>query len=140
MNNIVPIIIAVVAMHIIGFIWYGPLFGKQWMRVIGKDPANKEEMDRAKKGMGITYALNILFTVMQCVALAIVIGAFEVINAPQGMWIAVLMWLGFVIPYEGAMAIFGGKPRPLSIKMFFIGIGYRLLALLAAGMIIGGWQ
>jgi len=31
----IPILIATIASFIFGFLWYGPLFGKQWMNLMG---------------------------------------------------------------------------------------------------------
>ncbi len=30
--NIIPIIVAALATLTVGFVWYGPLFGKAWMK------------------------------------------------------------------------------------------------------------
>lgn len=33
--NYIAVILAAVAANVLGFIWYGPLLGKQWMKLSG---------------------------------------------------------------------------------------------------------
>ena len=51
--NYIAVVGAAVAAMVIGFLWYGPLFGKQWTKLMNFD---KKKIDEAKrKGMGKIY-------------------------------------------------------------------------------------
>jgi hypothetical protein len=34
--NVLAAIVATIAHQVLGFLWYGPLFGKLWLREVGK--------------------------------------------------------------------------------------------------------
>ena len=56
--NYLAVVLAALAAMVIGFVWYGPLFGKQWMALMGFTP---QSMDEAKKkGMAKSYILMAL--------------------------------------------------------------------------------
>src|SRR5688572_1633570 len=55
--NYLAILVAAVAGMAVGFFWYGPLFGKIWVKLSG---FTKEDMEKAQaKGMTKTYVLVI---------------------------------------------------------------------------------
>jgi len=47
--NYLAIIAAAIASMLIGWLWYGPLFGKQWMKLAG---LKKSDMKKMKKKAG----------------------------------------------------------------------------------------
>ncbi len=53
------VVVAIVNM-IIGTIWYGPFFAKQWMVVMGVDPNDKAKMQAINKNMNGMYILSFL--------------------------------------------------------------------------------
>ena len=53
--NIISIIVATIVSMFIGMVWYGPLFGKVWMKLVGM---SKKEIEKAKKsGMAGTFIM-----------------------------------------------------------------------------------
>lgn len=128
---------AVVVSVVLGFIWFGPLFGKQWMRTVG---ISHEEIEEAKsKGMsGIwrTYLMMIIGTLVMAYVLAHVIAAFgEALGesvggtgASAGIW----MWLGFVAPVTLGSVLWENRPW----RYWFIVSGYYLVSLILMGIII----
>src|SRR3989344_5945336 len=66
--NYLAVVAAAVASMAIGFVWYGPLFGKQWMALMG---FTKESMNAAKaKGMSKSYALMTIGSLVMAYVLA----------------------------------------------------------------------
>jgi len=57
---IVPVLAALVAMCIVGFVWYGPLFGKAWSKYTGIKENDKE----MKKNMWKYMLKNQLFALI----------------------------------------------------------------------------
>ena len=48
---------------VIGFVWYGPIFGKQWMEIMGISKENMKNV--SQKEMIPHYALNFLVAFVQ---------------------------------------------------------------------------
>lgn len=134
--NYLAVVVAAVANMIIGFLWYGPLFGKQWIRMMG---FTKEDIEAAqKKGMGKNYALMALGSLATAYVLAhayefaaTYLAAFGIAGgAMAGFW----NWLGFIAPVMLGSVLWEGK----SWKLWSLNAGYYLVALVVMGMIIGG--
>ncbi|HEY0010860.1 MAG TPA: DUF1761 domain-containing protein [Candidatus Paceibacterota bacterium] len=128
---------AVVVSVILGVLWYGPFFGKQWMRTVG---ISHEQMEEAKRkgmpGMWRTYAMMAVGTLLMAYVLAHVIAAFGEsfdqsiggIGVNAGLW----MWIGFVAPVTLGNVLWEGRPW----KYWFIVSGYYLVSLILMGIII----
>ncbi len=56
--NFGAVLAATIASVIIGSIWYGPLFGKLFMREMGMDQWTPEKQQQMKKSMGLSYFLQ----------------------------------------------------------------------------------
>ena len=137
--HIVPIVLAVVIAQVVGFIWYGVLFGKKWEVVVGVTEEQKK-MPRGGKTMMAIHGTNLLLSVVLYVALSIIIGSFDAINAVQAMWVAILVWLGVIVPMQGQMALYSNKTKHLGWSMFLINISYQLILSIIAGLLIGVWM
>jgi Na+/H+ antiporter NhaC len=61
--------LAVLAM-VIGAIWYGPLFGKAWLRVIGADAEDLEERKKMQKSAAPLYFIQFVLVLFQIYVLA----------------------------------------------------------------------
>ena len=138
--NIWAVIVAAIVMFVIGGIWYGPVFGKQWMKLVGKSQA---DIDAAKmSGMGKSYVLMFVGSFIMCFVLAGSIVNAVHFRLPQlggvgwGIHMAFWTWLGFVAPVTLGSVLWENK----SWKLWFLNNGYYLLSLLVAGLIIGGWM
>ncbi|HEX8591391.1 MAG TPA: DUF1761 domain-containing protein [Candidatus Paceibacterota bacterium] len=128
---------AVVVSVILGVLWYGPLFGRQWMRTVG---ISHEQMAEAKRrgmvGMWRTYAIMIVGTLVMAYVLAHVIAAFgeslgESVGG-TGVSAGIWMWLGFVAPVTLGSVLWENRPW----KYWFIVAGYYLVSLILMGIII----
>lgn len=125
---------------IVGFLWYGPLFGKPWMKMTGIDKATPEQMTKGKKEMPIMAAIQFVFALIMGCVLSYVIAyasAFKgetgvMVGLESGLW----AWLGFVAPVTVGMVLWEGKPW----KLWAIVAGNWLVTLLLMGMIIGFWK
>src|SRR5258708_15873212 len=105
--NYLAVLVAALLSMPIGFLWYGPLFGKPWMKEMGM---TKEKMTEAKKkGMGKSYLLMFLGSLVMSYVLAhatIFAGAYlksEGVSA--GVMSGVWNWLGFIVPVMLGMVL-----------------------------------
>ena len=138
-NYLAVLVCGVMAM-VVGMAGYGPmLFGKTWMKVMGVDmnTMTPDKVKEAQKKMAPVYALNFLTVLLTMWVLA---GYVEGWNTVSGVTNALWVWLGFVMPTVAGQAMWSGKSKELSWKMFFISSGYQLVTLVIAGWILGMWK
>lgn len=125
--NIWAILLSAVASMIIGSIWYGPLFGKLYMKESGMTKLSKKEQEAMKKKMGFTYALQFLASILMFYVLALLIGVLPLTSIVT----ALIVWMGFIVPIKLGDALWGGK-----MTLFWLGTGNMLLTLIAGALII----
>lgn len=122
--NYVAVIVATVVQFALGFLWYGPLFGKLWGKMHGFDKLPKETQQKMMKEMGPFYGLQALVTVFTAFVLTLFITSFPAWNAYV---MTALLWIGFVVPTQVSGVIFGGTEG----KWIF-----PKIAVLAAGSLV----
>ncbi|MEK7094431.1 MAG: DUF1761 domain-containing protein [Patescibacteria group bacterium] len=122
---------------IIGFVWYGPLFGKKWLEVMGadvKDIATRKEM---QKKAGPLYGIQFILTLFQAYVLAHYIqGWSEVSSVENALWI----WAAFVMPIVAGSAMWNNDSKRVAWTRFLLQGGYQLILFIAFGLILGYWQ
>lgn len=131
--NYVAVLLAGVASMVIGFIWYGPLFGKMWMKLSG---ITKEKIEEGKKNMPVTYGTMFVGSLIMAYVLAHFTYFAGATTVAQGMQAGFWAWLGFVATVGLSSILFEGKP----MNLYFINVGYQLANLLVMGAIIAGWR
>ena len=92
-TNILGILIAIVATFAIGFMWHGPLFGKQWMKLNNIPEPKKEDMKFSMMVPGLSANFVMVF-----VQAAVLGRAFQIVslaNVGQALIIATIIWLPF---------------------------------------------
>ena len=92
--NWFPVIVASVVSFIIGWLWYGPLFGKTWMKLNKIDMKNIDA--NKKKGMGKMMILSFIGTLITASVLYILIGNTGVSGIGEGIMLSFWLWLGFL--------------------------------------------
>lgn len=136
--NELAVLAAAVASMVIGFVWYGPLFGKQWMALSGMTKENIEEAK--KKGMSKMYVLTFIGSLAMSYVLAhsLFFAAtylnVEGLNAglQTGLW----NWLGFIAPVTLGTVLWDNKPW----KLWVLHNAYWLVTLTVMGVILAYWQ
>jgi hypothetical protein len=136
--NYLAVLVSAIASMVLGFLWYGPLFGKPWMKLMG---FTAESMDAAKKkGMTQSYILMMIGALLMAYVLAhaIMFGvAYTGIGgAVGGAMGAFYYWLGIAAPILMGAQLWEGKPW----KLFGIQAGYYLASMLIQGAILGSWM
>lgn len=138
MNIILHLVILVVLMQALGFVWYGPLFGKLWAEITGmppRDTLTPEEKKCVGKRMLPVMILNVVLN-----AITVFAFFFFTQTAFYPIPLAVILFLGFVLPLLAGAAMWSGKPRKLAWKMFAVTAGYELLAFLVMGIFFVLWM
>ncbi len=130
--NYVAVLLSGILAMVMGFLWYGPIFGKEWTRLVGFTP---EKMAKAKKNMPQTYGIMFISSLVMAYALA----HFVWYAAPGSLTLfisvktAVWAWIGFVATVSLSRFLF--SPERKSINLFLIDVGYYLVSLVIMAIV-----
>lgn len=134
--NMVAVIVAALASVAIGAVWYGPLFGKLWRRLLG---LSLEDMKKMKLSPLMAMAGGVITAFLMAYVLAhgimfgnIVLNTYGVAGAVQG---AFWYWLGFALPLTAGSFLWEGK----SVKLWVLNAGYYLVSMMVMAVILGSF-
>lgn len=114
---------------ILGTIWYGPLFGKEWMR-LSKIKKPKVITPKMKKEMTKSYSIQFICSLVMATVLSYLIKGN--VTLTSSIVIAVLAWIGFVLTSMIGSVLWEGK----SIKLYIINTAYFLVLLIGMTLIL----
>ncbi len=129
--NYVAVIAAAIASMVLGFLWYGPLFGKKWIAMMGWKP---RDIEKAKKkgGMGTSYAIAFAGSLVMALVLAYFVQAGQAVTALEGAQVGFWAWLGFIATVTLGSVLWEGKTKDL----WLLNNAYQLLSLMIMGAIV----
>jgi hypothetical protein len=133
--NIIAILIATVAGFIIQMIWYTALFSKTWSKEMGYDPNMRPDKKGMIKGISLSIIGSFLFAWVLAFYLAgwkFIPGANEMGPIGTGINSALSVCIGFFIPVQLSRVVW----EKHSWKLFFINVGYHLVATTAVAVIL----
>lgn len=140
--NYFAIISSVAAGMVLGFLWYGPLFGKSWARGMGFAADLKPDSKKMTQAM-ILQALGLLLISYVLAHSSQIwrpsvwgVGVDEGSVFMWGFMSAFFTWIGFFIPMQLSKVAWENRPW----KIFFINIGHDFLILFTISMILAGWR
>ena len=115
--NWVGLIAAGVASMVVGFVWYGPLFGKAWMKLTGKqEMGDKSQMPK-------NYTILFVVSLVTAYVLSVIGTGFTTV-----FWV----WLGFQATLLLNTVLFEGK----SWSLYFLNAGHQLVSLMAMSWVL----
>ncbi len=133
--NYLAVLACMVASMVLGSVWYGPLFGKQWMAMMGMSPSSMPKQSMAK-----LYAIQAVGSLVMAFVLAhalVYASAYmQVSGAQAGLMVGFWNWLGFIAPVTLGSVLWEGK----SWKLWFLNNGYYLVLLCSMGLILSLWK
>ncbi|MES2203484.1 MAG: DUF1761 domain-containing protein [Patescibacteria group bacterium] len=132
MINYVAVVVAAVVAFVIGWVWYGPIFGKRWMHLHGK---SYESMSEMKMPMG-NMAIEFIATLVTAYVLARFVVLLGVVDVMGAIHLTVWVWLGFI----AAIMVGGVLWENEKWELFWIKVGGRFLTILAMTVILGVWH
>jgi len=128
--NIWAILVATLSTFVIGWLWYGPFFGKAWLSVVG---LSEEELKNAN--MGKIFGFSFIFELIMAFNLAMFLNDPSV-GLSEGALYGFLTGFGWIF---FAIAVNGLFERR-SWKYIFINGGYWVVAFTVMGLILGAWK
>lgn len=127
--NWLAILGATFAGFALGGLWYGPLFGKAWMRALGKRPEDLQPSPTP-------FVISFVTAFVTSVVLAALIQALGVVRTIDAVALGLVTSIGFIAT---AMASDSAFCR-WSMHLFLIQSGYRVTYSVIMGAILGFWR
>ncbi|HKC14956.1 MAG TPA: DUF1761 domain-containing protein [Patescibacteria group bacterium] len=124
--NYTAVLAAAVAAMAVGYIWYGPLFGKTWIKLTGaKEMGNKNDMPK-------TYVIQFVASVVTAYVLAAFLGLTGTTGLTGALMVAFWAWLGFQAVEKVGVVLWEGK----SWNLFFLGAAGQLVTILVMAAVL----
>ncbi len=141
--NYLAVLACAVMSMVLGFTWYGPLFGKQYMRMQGMTEADVEQFKKdpaMRSNMMRNYALTFILALVMAFGLAhslIFASAYlQVSGVYAGVMAGFWSWLSFVVPVTANLIFFDKK----TWSWWLLVNGYYLIQLVLMGVILALWM
>jgi hypothetical protein len=129
--NFLAVLVAAFGAFIIGWLWYGPLFGNLWMKLNG---FSKENVQESGLPMPVILTANYIATALAALAIAMFIGAES--NAGFGVFAGVMIAVFWIGTSRLNDVLYEKKPMAL----YWINFGYNLVIYAVMGGILGTWH
>lgn len=133
--NIIAILVAMIANFIIQMVWYTALFSKSWSKEMGYNPNMRPDKKAMFKGMALSFIGSFLFAWVLAFYLAgwkFIPGANEMTPVMSGINSAISVCMGFFIPVQLGRVVW----EKHSWKLFFINVGYHIVATVVVAIIL----
>lgn len=132
--NYLAVLVAAIASMVLGALWYSPmLFGSKWVKLMGW---TQQEMEKRKKGMGKSYGIAFVGSLVMAYVLAIFIAWAGAASVAAGVQVGFWVWLGFLATTGLGTILWEGRPK----ELYAINTGYELVQLLVMGAILAVWK
>lgn len=122
------ILVATFSSFLLGGLWYGPLFGKRWLRALGKS-----EYDLAPSA--VPFVVAFITSFITCLALAWLISHLGVSTWERGALLGLIVGVAFI----ACSSISDGAFCRWSWTLLSIQAVYRILQCVMAGVIFAIW-
>ncbi len=124
--------VSVVLMFGLGFLWFGPLFGEQWMALVGLDMATLE----ANPPSATIWISNTIGTIIGVYVLAWLFTKMNVSSLGEGALTGLIIGFAFVFMSHMIGGLFAQAPYALA----WINGGHDMAALTISGAVLGAWR
>lgn len=133
-TNFLAVFLAAIAAMVLGYLWYGPVFGKLWLKLMNPSPEKMAAMK--EKGMGKSYAINFVAALVMAYVLARSIAERFIATSGGAISLAFWVWLGFVATVMVGTVLWDGK----SWKLYWLNALYYLVSLSVMAVILAAWR
>lgn len=129
--NWLAVLVAGIVPMVVGFLWYGPIFGKQWLSLMETTAEEIQKDFNPVKTHGTSFVLSLVTAYV----LAQLIASMGGSGAMIGVHVGLLVTVGFVlnVGHQG-VAYENRKPG-----IFFLNLGYNAVALIGQAVVLAVW-
>lgn len=130
-----PAVLVAAALNmVLGSLWYGPLFGKPWMKSMGWDPNQPMTPEKRKAGnRAMMWVIPV--SLLTAYVLAHFVDYTASVTWRDGAVTGFWLWLGFQLTLLVQEVLFSGKKK----QTLYINASYQLAALMLMGAILASW-
>jgi hypothetical protein len=135
--NYFAVLVCGIVSMVLGSLWYGPVFGRKWMEIIGATDMDMERRKEMQKKATPLYLVSFVLALFQAYVLAYYIKGFpDASGVENSIWI----FAAFVIPTVAAGSMWNNDSAKISWSRFLIQAGYYLVLFVLFGLILGMWR
>jgi hypothetical protein len=127
--NWLALLVATVVKFVLGFVWFGLIFGKQWQSLTGVSEASM------KAGMVKAMVTDFVTSFIMAWVLVHAVHYAGATTWGMGAGVGFFNWLGFIGAPTLAALMYEKRP----LKLWVINNAYMLIALLIMGAIVAVW-
>lgn len=122
---------------VVGSLWYGPLFGKQWRALVGAADDCAGDKGAMLKKMAPAYLIQFILAIFQLYVLVYMVTAaeytFTTSSAATSLWI----WAAFIMPTTAGAVMWTADTTSAKWSKFLIQAGYQFVIAALFGIIFG---
>lgn len=134
--NVGAILSAAVFSMVLGWLWYGPLFGQLWLRVNELTALDEEGRAAMQRGARVLYPFQFALTLIQIYILSLFVDLWPGLTGTE---VALFLWLGFIVPSAAGLSMWNQKTGGARFTLFSLFAGYQLVQMIVFGFILGNW-
>lgn len=116
-----------------GAIWYGPIFGKKWGKMLGYSKLSQKETALIKNEMWKSLLWELSMALTFYIALAYII---TITPHHPSIFITLIIWLGLVVPVTASSVLWWWVQRNQIVPRILIMIGFRFIMIMLASFIL----
>ncbi|OGZ04496.1 MAG: hypothetical protein A2648_01510 [Candidatus Lloydbacteria bacterium RIFCSPHIGHO2_01_FULL_41_20] len=131
--NIFPVIAATIISFIVGSVWHGPLFGKQWMALSG---FTEDRMKKMPLSASQAMVLGFISTLVLGYVISYFVHALGVIAISGALILGLWVWVGFILTTLANTVLWEGRPP----KLFVFNLAYALINIWIMTVVLTLWQ
>ncbi len=124
--NYFSIIVSAILFMIVGTLWYGPLFGKAWMKLVKKTTSNMAP---------ISMVFVFVTALISSWVLAVLLKTLLITTPIAALTLGAYVWMGFIATALLHRVLFERS----SIALYIINAGYGLTTLLLGSLVLVLW-
>ena len=132
--NYLAVIVAAVVHFIIGGLWYGLVFGNQFIHLIGWSQEKLAQV--ANQSHGQEYLIAFVSSLVLVFILAHFVQYTKAKTAVDGLQTAFWLWLGFIVTTQLSTVVFEER----RLGLYLLNIGYQFVGTAVAGIILALWK
>ena len=141
--NLLAVLVAGIVPMIVGFLWYGQLFGKRWLELMETTAEEIRKNFNPWKTHGASFVLALVTAYILAQLFAGTGGPESVSsmsgsggNAMVGVHLALMALIAFVLPVAYQAVAYEGRKAGL----FWLTLGYNAVSLLGQAVVIAVWS
>ncbi len=127
----IAILIATAVAMAVGAIWYGPLFGNRWLKLVGLKKKDTEQ--NWQKPMMAMLIMALVQAIVLTYLITFASSFYNQLDTGLGMLVGFIVWLGLVVPTIVGNNMFARRNNELN----YIEAGNSLVTLVLMGAVIG---